>query len=303
MECLTCAARTPCCDTLQSVSLCLARILAFLFFSCGFALAQDEIIAVPNRPTVSTPAQPVQPGVLETEWGVDAAASQQDINGLLKFGVSKNFELRVTNDPIIADSGTHGVGDTAVGFKYRFTQDSGHWPSFAFMYMAKVPTAGDVLGSGEVDHALTFLASKDLGKHHFDFNTVLILLGQAAGWFRSRSSECAGLVASDSGGKWGATAEFSGVTSPNAFTSADAQFLAAATYTVRPRLVLDCGMAARITGDIPNATFVAGFTYSIARLYRGHSRPVADAGDSPECFASAAHQQRTITCCSFSAVH
>src|SRR2546422_4687397 len=82
--------------------------------------AQDDLIAVPNRPTVSTPAQSVQPGVLETEWGVDAASSNQDINGLLKFGVSKNFELRFTNNPFTADSGAHGWGDTALGFKYRF---------------------------------------------------------------------------------------------------------------------------------------------------------------------------------------
>ncbi len=84
-------------------------------------MAQDELAAVPNRPTVSTPAQPVQPGALETEWGVDAAASQQDINGLLKFGVSKNLELRVTNNLFLANSGTHGFGDAGVGFKYRFT--------------------------------------------------------------------------------------------------------------------------------------------------------------------------------------
>jgi hypothetical protein len=57
-----------------------------------------------------------------------------------------------------------------------------------------------------------------------------------------------------------------------------AQFLAATTYTMRPRLVLDCGMAARITGDIPHATFIAGFTYSIAGLFRSHPKP--GAGDS-----------------------
>src|SRR6266542_4995277 len=100
-------------------------------------VGQDELSAVPNRPTVSTPAQPVQPGVLETEWGVDAAASHQDINGLIKFGISKNFELRLTNNPFTADSGSHGVGDTAPGFKYRVTQDSGYKPSVALMYMAK----------------------------------------------------------------------------------------------------------------------------------------------------------------------
>jgi hypothetical protein len=256
------------------VSQRILQLLILALSSYGYALAQDEITAVPNRPTVSTPAQPVQPGVLETEWGLDASASEQDINGLLKFGVSKNFELRMTNDPIIADSGAQGVGDSAVGFKYRFTQDSGHWPSFAFMYMAKLPTAGNVLGSGEVDHALTFLASKDLGKHHFDFNTVLNLLGKPQGGF-DHDVLNALAWSHPLRGKWGATAEFSGVTSPNVLASASAQFLAAATYTLRPRLVFDCGMAARITGEIPNATFIAGFTYSIAGLYRGHFQPAA----------------------------
>ena len=256
------------------------RLLVFLLSWCSFTVAQDEIVAVPNRPTVSTPAQPVQPGVLETEWGVDAAASQQDINGLLKFGVSKNFELRVTNNPLLANSGTHGVGDTGAGFKYRITQDSEHRPSLAFMYMAKLPTAGDVLGSGEVDHAFTFLASKDFGKHHFDFNTVVNLLGRPSGGF-DRDVLNALAWSHPLRGKWGVTAEFSGANSPNAFTPASAQILASAIYTLRPRLVLDCGMAARIAGDIPNATFIAGFTYSIAGLYRNHRQPAEGGSHRP----------------------
>jgi len=234
------------------------------------SLGQNDLTAVPNRPTVSTPAQPVQPGVLETEWGVDAASSHQDINGLLKVGVSQNFELRFTNNPITADSGTHGIGDTAAGFKYRFTQGSGHRPSLAFMYMVKAPTAGDVLGTGEIDHAFTFLLSKDLGKHHFDFNTVVNLLGRPHSGF-DHSVLNALAWSHPLSGKWGTTAELSGTTSPNAVTPASAQFLAAATYAVQPRLVLDFGMAAKITGDIPDATFIAGFTYSIAGLYHRHS--------------------------------
>jgi hypothetical protein len=248
-------------------------VLILVLMSCGLVLAQDDLTAVPNRPTVSTPAQPVQAGVLETEWGLDASSSEQDLNGLLKFGVSKNFELRVTNDPLIADSGTHGPGDTGAGFKYRFTQDSGHQPSLAFMYMAKLPTAGDVLGSGKLDHAFTFLMSKDLGEHHFDFNTVLNLLGRSQGGF-DRDALNALAWSHPLRGKWSATAELSGVTSPNAFTRSSTQFLAAATYTMRPRFVLDCGMAARITGNTPRATFIAGFTYAIAGLYRSHPKPL-----------------------------
>ena len=87
-----------------------------LVLASAAAAAQDEIVAVPNRPTVSTTAQPVQPGVLETEWGVDAASSHQDVNDLFKFGLTSNFELRLGNILLTADSGTHGLGDTAVGF-------------------------------------------------------------------------------------------------------------------------------------------------------------------------------------------
>src|SRR5947207_5891421 len=221
--------------------------------------AQAELTPVPNRPTVSTTAQPVQPGVLETEWGIDAAASHQDINGLLKFGVSKNFELRFANNPLTADSGTHGFGDTALGFKFRLNQDSGPIPSVAVIYMAKAPTAGNVLGSGEVDHSFALLVSKDLGKHHFDFNLIANLLGRPQGGF-DRSYLNALAWSRPIRGKWGATAELFGISSPNTFTPANAQFLAAATYTAMPRLVLDFGMSARITGNIPDATFSAGLT-------------------------------------------
>jgi hypothetical protein len=250
----------------------LILVLAFLHF--GFSrsmLAQDELTAVPNRPTVSTPAQPVQPGVLETEWGIEAAASHQDINGLLKFGISKNFELRFTNNPVTADSGAHGVGDTALGFKYRVNKDSGYKPSIALMYMAKLPTAGDVLGSGETDRAFTLLVSKDLGKHHFDFNLIANLLGRPHGGF-DRSYLNALAWSHPIRGKLGATAEFSGTTSPNPLTPATAQFLVAGTYGLRPRCVFDFGMAARITGNIPDAMFIAGVTYSIADVYRHHRK-------------------------------
>lgn len=70
-------------DVIQWLLLLLRRnsihgiIVSLLLLAFSSAMhAQDELTAVPNRPTVSTPAQPVQPGVLETEWGIDAAALQ-----------------------------------------------------------------------------------------------------------------------------------------------------------------------------------------------------------------------------------
>jgi hypothetical protein len=247
-----------------------ANFLALLFLLCGRVLAQDDLTAVPNRPTVSTPAQPVQPGVLETEWGVDAAASHQDVDGLFKFGVSTNFELRFANNPFIGDSGMKGFGDSAIGFKYRFLPDTRHQPSMAFMYMAKLPTASGLLGSGEIDHSFALLASKDLGKHHVDFNVIANLLGRPQGGF-DRAYLYALAWSHPLHRKLGATAEISGQTPPNGAAPGTAQFLASATYTIKPRLVLDFGMAARVTGAIPKAIFIAGFTYSIADLYHQHT--------------------------------
>jgi hypothetical protein len=147
------------------------------------------------------------------------------------------------------------------------------------MYMSKLPTAGDVLGSGEADHAFTFLVSKDFGKHHIDFNSVLNLLGRPGGFDHDFQNELA--WSHPVRGKWGMTAELSAANSPNVFTPASAQVLVSAIYTVRPRLVLDCGMVARIAGDIPDATFVAGFTYSIAGLYRSHAKVMGGGSHGP----------------------
>jgi len=260
--------------TVQSAAAMIGRIRTNAIVYCLVFVAafqcqlhpQDDLTAVPNRPTVSTPAQPVQPGLLETEWGVDAAASHQDLNGLLKFGVRKNLELRFTNNPITADSGTSGTGDTGLGFKYRLTRDSGLEPSISLMYMAKLPTAGSLVGSGEVDHSFTLLVSKDLGKHHFDYNLIANLLGRPDGGF-DRSYLNALAWSHPVRGKMGATAELSGSTSPDAFTPAAAQVLASATYAPKPRLIFDIGMSARITGEIPHAMFIAGLTYSIADFY------------------------------------
>src|ERR1700742_2133360 len=71
---------------------------------------EAEITAVPNRPTFSTTAETVQRGVLEIEYGFEAADGHQNINGLIKFGLTKNIELRFANNIFERDAGIGGVG-------------------------------------------------------------------------------------------------------------------------------------------------------------------------------------------------
>src|SRR5262249_38176096 len=110
----------------------------------------DQISAVPNRPTFSTTAESVQAGVFEIEYGFELAYGHQNINGLLKFGATKNLELRFANNPIERDSGVAGTGDSGAGFKYRIIQQKGSRPTFAALYTATIPTATAGGGAGAI---------------------------------------------------------------------------------------------------------------------------------------------------------
>src|SRR5215468_7027558 len=119
----------------------------------------DQIGAVPNRPTFSTTAESVQAGVFEVEYGFEAADGHQNINGLLKFGATKNLELRFANNPIERDSGVAGFGDSGAGFKYKIVPQKSWRPTFSVLYGATIPTATKDVGAGAIGHSAGFLAS------------------------------------------------------------------------------------------------------------------------------------------------
>jgi hypothetical protein len=92
----------------------------------------DQIAAVPNRPTFSTTAESVQPGVFEIEYGMEAAGAHENINGLLKLGMTKNLELRFGNNLIERDAGVAGRGDSGAGFKYKIFEEKSWRPTFSY---------------------------------------------------------------------------------------------------------------------------------------------------------------------------
>src|SRR5439155_2411676 len=142
------------------------------------ATIQDQNSAVRNRPTFSTTAESVQPGVFEVEYGFELADGHQNINGLLKFGATDNLELRFANNPIERDSATAGFGDSGAGFKYKIFRQKTWRPTFSVLYNATLPTATAGLGVGAIGHSAGILASKDFGQHHFDFNETVLWVGR-----------------------------------------------------------------------------------------------------------------------------
>jgi outer membrane putative beta-barrel porin/alpha-amylase len=250
----------------------------------------DSIAANPNRPTVANPADITQYGVLELEYGWDrvwpgGGDRQTSFGGLLKFGLLCDLELRWTTTSYVWQTdanGTHsGVGDNWIGPQIRIYRQTKRVPTLSFGYAVKIPSASaqEGLGSGRVDHAFTFLASKDIAHIHFDFNATQFLIGRpnATGFDQNQQLNLA--FSRFIRGKLEFTGEFYGDTALNQATPGFASSLWALTYTVTPRLVIDGGFEAGLTSGGPHRHAFVGATYSIANLYPGWRRRRADALD------------------------
>lgn len=242
----------------------------------------DSIAANPNRPTVSNPAHVTQFGVLELEYGLDrmwpeAGVRQTSANGLLKFGLLCDIELRWNTTPFLSQAnatGTHiSFGDNWLGTEIRFHRQTTWLPTMAFSYSFKIPSAAtdSGLGSGRVDHSFTFGASETVAHFTFDFNFTQFLIGEPAVGF-DRNQQMALAFSHAVYKRLQFAGEFYGQTQLNRTTPGFASSLWALTCALSPRLVIDGGYEAGLTSGGPHRHAFGGITYSIANLYPGWRR-------------------------------
>jgi hypothetical protein len=232
------------------------------------AQSTDDMEAVPNRPTFSTTAETVKRGVFEVEYGFELAEGHQNINGLLKFGLLKNLEVRFANIPITRDDGIAGFGDSGAGFKFRFLEESRVLPTLSFLYALIIPTASAELGIKRTGHSAGLLVSKDFRRNHLDFNENIQWLPRTGEDGYDHNYFTAVAYSRSIRGKLGFDEEVAGLSRTNETTGAVLTILQAVTYNASPRLVLDAGFYIAATGDLPRATFFAGVTCAVGNLYR-----------------------------------
>jgi hypothetical protein len=253
----------------------------------------DQIAANPNRPTVANPADVTQYGVLELEYGWDHLwpvheVTQTSTGGLLKFGLLCDIELRWNTTSYLSQtdvSGTHSTfGGNWLGPQVRFYRQTQHVPSMAISYAVKIPSAStiDGLGTGRVDHAVTFLASKDIAKFHFDANATELWIGRAGERRFDENQQLNLAITHGIAGGLQIQGELYGDTRLNAMSPGFVSSLWALSYIVVPRLVVDGGYELGVTAGGPHRHVFGGLTYSIANLYPGwRHRPRTSAVSHP----------------------
>jgi hypothetical protein len=236
------------------------------------------VASVPSRPTVTAATDTTQCGVVEMEYGLErqwpgAGANRDDLSGGLRFGLTPKLDFHWSSGDFVhlMDGGGDrtGYGDNWVGLKYRFLGQTKRRPSLGVFYQAKIPSASVAmgLGSGKVDHSISFLASKDVRKLHFDFNVIQLLVGRqtATGFDHNTGFALATWLPLTK--RLCGVVEPYGYTSLNQFAPAFASTTIGFNYKVQPRLYLDGGLDVGVTHDAPHKRVYVGATYAIANMY------------------------------------
>jgi hypothetical protein len=238
------------------------------------ACALTDVAANATRPAWDYAASSTQCGVVETDYGflhqpIGAGVSQQMMVASIRYGLTPKLDIRWSSTNQIWQSGgdlpaLQGVGDQWLGTRFRFHEQGRLMPAMAFLYAAKIPVANPAkgFGSGFVDHQFLLIASRDLGKNHFDFNTVATVAGAARG--HGGAAQFGLAYTRPVNKKLSAILESYGGPQPWTADRFGAVF-AGATYTVRPQLVLDCAFSRTFTAATagsPRQQVLFGVTYA-----------------------------------------
>jgi hypothetical protein len=259
-----------------------------LFPAASLMLAQEgagsepscrsNVISIPSRPTITSATDTTQCGVVELEYGLErqwpgGGANRDDLSGGLRFGITPDLDFHWSSSDclhIMDSTGNRtGFGDTWLGLRYRFLKQTKQRPDLGLFYEAKVPSASVALGlgSGQVDHAISFLASKDIRRLHFDFNLIELLAGREtpSGFDHDTGFALATWLPVTQ--RWSVVFEPYGYTTLNTVSQAFASAMFGFNYKVHPRLYLDSGLDVGVTSEAPAKRVFVGITYAIANVY------------------------------------
>lgn len=229
------------------------------------AYSGEEPSATPYRPTVSNPAALPVPGYLEVEAGFLRARNdprrRDSLPVLFKYAFTENVGVLVGGEAHVRyysdiDGKATGAGDANLTLKLNHTLNDKL--AIGLEAGVKLPTAKDPIGSGKHDKLVNGIVSVEVGAATLDVNFGAQRLGAVNPGESRTAYTWAGALSYPINQRWGIAGEFSGVAQRG--VSGTSQFLAAATYNVSKRVVLDGGIAWGLTRASTDRAVFVGIT-------------------------------------------
>ncbi len=230
----------------------------------------EELRATPYRPTVSSPADLPAPGFLEVEFGGARTRDRSDqtrttsLPTLFKFAINEDVGVLLGGDAHIAQrdaNGTtlRGAGDSIAALKLRREVTSKS--AVGVELGARFATARTGLGQPGTDYTGTGVYSVEFGDYNIDLNvggTHVGRINPGEGRYRINGALALGAPIA---GPFRLAVEVSGAARRG--TTGSGQALAAVTWEVHRKLILDVGFARGLDRSKAETVFV-GLTWLIA---------------------------------------
>lgn len=236
------------------------------------ACRDSELQPNSMSPTWNIQASTVQCGALETDnlatlQPLGGGVTQSSLGTTAKYGLAPRLEIRwgLPGRMYQGGRGTPrlaGTTDQWLAALYRFHDQAGWTPDLALDYAFKLPTANPAkgFGSGYADHLLTFIASRDLGPNHIDFNLVGTLAGGPRG-HDGAAQFGMGFSRTFAHNLMGTLEAFGGP-QPGTPDRYGAIFLGG-SWGLKPSLALNGGCIRSYTAGSPRAQYMLGFIYTM----------------------------------------
>lgn len=143
----------------------IAALLLFLVTLPLFAQdAQNADLINPDRPGIANGSAVVGPGIFQVEVGLerDHGSDGKSIATplLLRYGLSKAFELRVEGNGYVHADGANGFAPLAIGAKYHFAGE----PSMGIIASVSIPSGTGAQRSHTTSGDAVFTADINLGE-------------------------------------------------------------------------------------------------------------------------------------------
>jgi hypothetical protein len=240
----------------------------------GVAAMQDpcisgEAVATPTRPTWATSAATTQCGTVEFDSGwlrepLGHGVSATFVQSSMRYGLTPRLDFRWgVPGPVWQTGGEpaalHGISDQTFALRFRFVDSGRVLPALALSYVYKQPAANPAkgFGTGLADSQYFFIASRDLGRVHLDFNTIGSVVGTAKGHDGAAQFGLSMSVPTTKKLFW--LLESSGGPQPGTADRLGCA-LTGAAYTWKPWLVLDGAYTYVYTAGAPRSLYTVGFT-------------------------------------------
>lgn len=222
---------------------------------------------------MATHAGTVAPGWLEIETGVEhdrfsAAVATAFTPTVFKIGVASNVQMSIFGS-VVHDSGSTGIGDLSVGFKWRILDDAPVVGDFALLPAVKFPTGSSDkgMGTGTTDASILLISSHDFGPISMDINVGYTKRSGNGSNAPTNATLWTVSFGGPVSGSLGWTAECYGLptTTGPAGQAAIVALLGGPTFLVRKWLALDAGLIVPLTGPQPHALY-AGGVYNVGHM-------------------------------------